>query len=325
MIWDDIISIARWTPSPHNTQPWKVDVLDDSHARLLLDHRRALPKEDVTGFFIISALGCFIQSVRLLAANRGYRLICNPVSAPPEDHLEPFADLQLEKIDTPTETIDESLFRTRQTSRLPTRHAPLPTETLSRLRAIAEPYQQSIIHISDPTTVDHLMQANLDAVVSDINSRDYHDEVVSWFRFTQRAAKRTRDGLSAKCMTIPPAEFFLFAHAPWAARLPLIGSIFRKQYQRRIGATQHLLALSGPFWNREAATQAGECLMRLWLEMAAHNLYIHPFGNLVTNHKAKSSLDRITGDPNIWIVFRIGATPTPPQSERLLTEELIHA
>jgi hypothetical protein len=65
--------------------------------------------------------------------------------------------------------------------------------------------------------------------------------------------------------------------------------------------------------------------MRFWLELVRQKLFIHPFGNLVTNPQAKTRIHELTGIDDVWLVFRIGYTDAPPQSyRRSLNDVLIH-
>ena len=50
--WESIIQIALRTPSPHNTQPWRLRIKDDRRATLYLEVARTLPDEDTTGHFL---------------------------------------------------------------------------------------------------------------------------------------------------------------------------------------------------------------------------------------------------------------------------------
>jgi hypothetical protein len=58
--WEPIIQTALRTPSPHNTQPWRLRIKDDSHATLFMETARMLPDEDTTGHFLVCAMGMFL-------------------------------------------------------------------------------------------------------------------------------------------------------------------------------------------------------------------------------------------------------------------------
>ena len=64
-------------------------------------------------------------------------------------------------------------------------------------------------------------------------------------------------------------------------------------------------------------------LMRFWLELAKQDLYLHPYGNLVTNKAAAAWTENILGVPQIWLIFRIGFSKVPPQSYRRSVEEVL--
>ena len=73
-IWTDLLETAVHTPSPHNVQPWRIKILNETEADLFIDSARTLPKEDLTGSFIILTMGMFIEALRILAANKGFHL-----------------------------------------------------------------------------------------------------------------------------------------------------------------------------------------------------------------------------------------------------------
>ena len=73
----------------------------------------------------------------------------------------------------------------------------------------------------------------------------------------------------------------------------------------------------------KARFETGRFLMRFWLELAKRDLYIHPYGNLVTNKPAAEWCRETLGVPQIWLIFRIGFSKEPPQSYRRTVEEVL--
>ena len=43
-LWAEAAAYARWTPSPHNIQPWRLHLEGDGTAGLYVDPARRLPK-----------------------------------------------------------------------------------------------------------------------------------------------------------------------------------------------------------------------------------------------------------------------------------------
>jgi hypothetical protein len=72
---------------------------------------------------------------------------------------------------------------------------------------------------------------------------------------------------------------------------------------------------------------AGRMLMRFWLELTQHGLYLQPFGSVITNERAHSlmaeklQVDEPDGD--VWLLLRIGYCRTPPRSLRRPTTEVL--
>jgi len=59
-VWHKLLQTAIHAPSPHNVQPWRLRIVSDDTADLLIEKHRTLPKEDPTGSFIILSMGLFI-------------------------------------------------------------------------------------------------------------------------------------------------------------------------------------------------------------------------------------------------------------------------
>lgn len=157
----------------------------------------------------------------------------------------------------------------------------------------------------------------------DLNVPAYHDEIAEWFRFTDRSSRQTRDGLDYRCMNSSRLSFWLAARAPQLMQLPLTGALLKKVYRRQLGHVPTIGMLAGPFWEPETAFETGRFLMRFWLELAKHDLYIHPYGNLVTNKAAAAWTLKVLGVPQIWLIFRVGFSTVPPRSYRRTVEEVL--
>src|SRR5437867_2008577 len=126
-LWKALLETAVHAPSPHNVQPWRVRILSETEAELLIDSRRTLPKEDPTGSFIILTMGLFIEALRILAANQGVRLEHSMFHEPAwyapailsatKQTLFPFSRLQLIVDENLRSEFAPSLFTKRRTSR----------------------------------------------------------------------------------------------------------------------------------------------------------------------------------------------------------------
>ena len=332
-VWTSLLATAIHSPSPHNVQPWRVRLISDSEADLLIDSARTLPKEDTTGSFIILTMGLFIEALSVVASHKGLQLEHSMYHEPSwyaieilkarEQTFFPFAHLRLRPAPTLSSDFDPELFLKRRTSRISLLPKPVPEDAFEKFQALAHQWNHRYEEIADRNTIERILQKNTEALFEDLNNPDYHDEIVQWFRFSDEAAKLTRDGLDYRCMNTSRFAYWLTARCPWLLQLPLARSAFERRYRSQLGEIPTIGMLAGKFWQAESAFKAGRFLMRFWLETAKQDLYLHPYGNMVTNRRAAKWLRDETGVPDIWLVFKIGYSKEPPKSYRRSVEEIL--
>jgi nitroreductase len=333
-VWATLLETAIHSPSPHNVQPWRVRIKNDGEADLLIDSARTLPKEDPTGSFIILTMGMFIEALSLLAAEGKYRLeyelfhepewYRSAILAATGQVFLPFARLRL----LPDQQLapagnDTEIFLKRRTARISLKAAPVAEDAAADLKNVAGQWEQRYEQITGAETIERILQQDTRALFHDLNTSDYHDEITSWFRFTDRSSLRHRDGLDYRCMNTSRLTYWLTARFPLMMKVPGLRVLLARKYRRQTGVVPTIGILAGEFWPLSSALKTGRFLMRFWLETARHNLYIHPFGNLVTNKQAAQWMLEETKIPAIWLVFKIGYADEPPKSYRRSVEEIL--
>jgi hypothetical protein len=333
-VWATLLESAIHSPSPHNVQPWRLRITSDREAELLIDSARTLPKEDPTGRFIILTMGMFIEALSLLAAKEQYRLEYE-LFHEPESYAEamleavgqvfiPFARMRL----VPDENLapagtDPGIFMKRRTSRISLKEAAVPAGAAAVLKDLAARWEQRYEQITDAVTIERILQQDTRALFHDLNTTDYHDEITSWFRFTDRSSRKHRDGLDYRCMNTSRLTYWLTARFPRMMLIPGLRRLLARKYRHQTGLVPTIGILAGEFGSLSSAINAGRFLMRFWLETARHDLYIHPYGNLVTNEEAAQWMLAETKIPGIWLVFKIGYSDEPPKSYRRSVEEIL--
>ena len=333
-VWKKLLETAVYAPSPHNVQPWRLRILSDDTADLLIEKRRTLPKEDPTGSFIILTMGLFIEALTIVAGNSSLKLdfhLSQPASrytpdeiAKTEGELLPFARLSLGRQSTDANSkFDNALFHTRRTSRISFSSQPVPNEAAEAFSKLAREWGHRYEHVTAPEIIEQILERNIEALFEDLNAPAYRGEIVEWFRFTDRSARQTRDGLDYRCMNSSRQSFWLAARAPKLLQLPVTRPLLKKIYRAQLGHVPTIGVLAGPFWDPESAFETGRFLMRFWLELSKWDLYIHPYGNMVTNKAAAKWTVGVLGIPRIWLIFRIGFSKAPPQSYRRTVEEVL--
>jgi len=68
------LSWALLAPNPHNRQPWMANLAEPGVVTLYADPDRLLPKTDPFNRQITIGLGCFLELLRMAAAENGHRL-----------------------------------------------------------------------------------------------------------------------------------------------------------------------------------------------------------------------------------------------------------
>jgi nitroreductase len=332
-LWQAILALARHSPSPHNVQPWRIQLTSSHRAELFIDGGRTLPNEDTTGAFLLSAMGMFIEAIDLLAAAHALRLesrlhrdvgeLAAMVSRPTPPGLIPFAALELVPAPEAQARYAPELFLARRTCRISLHTKPVPDAAVASLSRLAEAWGHRYTQRCDPSELEAILAQNIDAVFHDMNVAHYHDEITAWFRFSERAAQEHRDGLDWRCMNLSRIEFWLSARMSKILLFAPTRLFFKRRYRRQLGHVPAIGMLSGDFFNPANAIDSGRFLLRFWLELTRLGLYLHPYGNLVTNPAVAAWLEARTRVPKTWLVFKIGYADIPPPSHRRALADIL--
>jgi len=321
--WSHLLETAILAPSPHNVQPWAIRVEDRSTATLFIDLQRSLPKEDVTGAFLISAMGLFLETLAIVAAHENKKLnyvVSDDLPAIAKrirvaDELLPFAKLHLDDDANVNAEFEVELVIRRATARMAYAATAVPEKSLQRLAEVAAAQGSIFGSTANRAAIRAIADANITALFDDLNDANYHDEIAPWFRCGGRQEREHRDGLSSRCMSISSLELSIAKNAPGLLHVPGLSAAAASHYRRAL-ATPCIGWLSGDFWEPKGALNSGHMLMRFWLAATAEGLSLHPLGNLVTNRAAAKQFESITGAANVWLVFKLGYARNVPRSLR---------
>ncbi len=87
-VWEDIASLARLTPTPHNTQPFRIRPRGDQQAQLVLLTERLLPREDHGNLYVPASFGTFAVTLERAARHFGHALSVVPIEQLDTERLE---------------------------------------------------------------------------------------------------------------------------------------------------------------------------------------------------------------------------------------------
>lgn len=327
LLWKECIDYARYAPSPHNVQPWKIKLISETEADLFYDPKRLLPEEDPTGQFLMTGFGIFFEALNISAKAKKFKIQV--------EHNKRSLDVNGETIlflchlslvpTTEPENLNRELIMKRRTSRLPYKKQEISKEILNDLQDIAKNFGQTFTFSADKKIIDWVLKLNKDTMFYDMNDEKARTEVGQWVRYTSKQAETKKDGLWAFCMNVPALVMHIFFKARWIINLPIIYSLVGKFYLNTT-RTSTVGWLQGPFKTTEDWINSGRMLMRLWLTMTSHNIYLHPFGSIITNQKSHQRLRekfQLNEHENtLWLILRLGYSDIPPRSYRLDLEEI---
>jgi hypothetical protein len=328
MRWTELIDTARWAPSPHNIQPWKVRPRSELDAKLLYDPNRILPATDPDGAFMKAGLGIFVEMLTIAAAAAGHRLDVEWEAFEFDSGAAaPRRAAWLRLTDGGSDELDARLIERRRTSRLPYDGKPVAGELLGELEQLCARFGHRFTSSSAPDLVRWVLELNRDTLFYDLADERARVEVGSWLRFSEREAATKRDGFSPRCLGFPGWLLFLFFRMPALAELPGINGGIRRRYFATMAGTRTVAWIQGPFGGHEDSIDAGRMLARLWLTLTKHDVQLHPFGSIITNPRASARLrERIhvaDGETPPWLIVRLGYSAEPPRSHRLRTDEVL--
>ena len=191
------LSWALLAPNPHNRQPWLADLSEEGAVTLLADPGRLLPHTDPFSRQIVIGMGCFLEILRMAAAEDGYRadLTLFPEGEDP-------AALDDRPIARVTFVADPAVARDPLFAQVPHRRSlkepydtarPVPPDALDAIRAAA-------IHTftdatADPARVQEMRDISTEAFAVELATPRTLKESVDLFRIGAREVDANPDGL----------------------------------------------------------------------------------------------------------------------------------
>ncbi|SMP08107.1 Acg family FMN-binding oxidoreductase [Shimia sagamensis] len=192
------LSFALLAPNPHNRQPWIVDLSADGEFSLYADLDKLLPETDPLNRQITIGLGCFLEVMRMAAAQDGYRvdLTLFP-EGQDETHLDtrPIAHATFAK--DPTQTPDP-LFQyvmSRRSNKEPfdtsRSVAPSALEHVSDVVDASVRFGGSV----DAQDIAELRELTHTALQIEVETPNTYQESVDLFRIGHREVNANPDGI----------------------------------------------------------------------------------------------------------------------------------
>lgn len=271
------LSYAILAPNPHNRQPWLVDLSNEGKIILYVDTNRLLPHTDPFNRQITIGLGCFLEILRMAAAEDGFRVTMAAFPEGSGEHLDkrPIAILSFDA--------DEAINKDPLFAFVPER------------RSLKEPFDTSreipdvgkLIDIAgegvaigatkNTAKVAELRQLTNEATITELNTHSANKESADLFRIGKSEIEANPDGIDIGG-TIPEALSILGIFTREATLDPT-SSIFKQGKEMLLAqsnsAMGHVWLVTGEN-TRIDQLNAGRDWVRLNLTTTSMGLGIHP-------------------------------------------------
>ncbi len=191
------LSWALLAPNPHNRQPWLADLGTPGAVTLLADTTRLLPHTDPYDRQITIGLGCFLEILRMAAAEDGWRteLALFPDGGDP-------AGLDGRPVARVVFVADPGVVRDPLFAQVPRRRTlkepydtarPVPAAALGEIAAVAQASQVGTT--SDPGRVQEMRDLSTEAFEIEFATHRTLKESVELFRIGAREVDANPDGI----------------------------------------------------------------------------------------------------------------------------------
>ncbi len=321
----DALAYAILAPSPHNRQPWLIELKAENVLTLYCDLERLLPETDPYNRQITIGLGAFLELFRQASAEVGYRV---DMELFPEGEPQPLLDkrpiahikiIKDEKVKTDP-LFEYALYR--RTARVKFKEKIISEQNLLDIKELArvDNFNHSIV----PSKVKKLKYLCKRGWKIETNTPKTHHETTMLTRIGADEINQKPDGVSL--------------HGVFMETLGATGVLTREKY-----ATKGTMAFNGglSFYNdliesapsfgwlysdgnsRKAQIQAGMDWIRLNLASTKLGIAMHPLSQTLQEFPEMSELYKTTHQtldvtqPNtLQGLFRFGFADTPKAAPR---------
>jgi hypothetical protein len=298
-----VLHFASLAPSGHNSQPWYVKKVARFEWVVGAYPNRRLPAVDPQNRELLLAIGAFMENLSLAASVYGLEPQIQLLASKPTDE-------EILKVVLKKKAAGEYPLK-RITSRRTIRNGFKPTEIKnSDFQKVSKPLEGKIFYF--PPSSEHgkcLAEWAIESFRDQTNRDDAQKELASWIRFSDKEAKRYRDGLT-------PEGMELTGLSGWYAR-KLMGpkDVMEKNFrQEGIDGTARIarqgggwFVLTSPGDTVGDLIETGRNFEKMFLLARDYKIAIHPMSQMLEEEKWRNEISKKHGSKMIpQLVLRVG-------------------
>ena len=305
------LSYALLAPNAHNRQPWMAELIGVDRIRLHRDPALNLPETDPFDRQLTISMGCFVELLRIAAAQDGYTAQITPF---PEGGNLIVADIVFSEGAAPDPLADGIMDR--RSCKEPFEDRAVEAEVAKALMPYAE-------IITDPALVAQIKDLTWKAWVVEATTHSAMKESVDLMRFGKAEINANPDGIDLG--------------GPFLEALMLAGQITRETqldpnsrsfqtgveiYREMLHATPAYAVLTSKGNTRVDQLEVGQRWLRLNLATTLAGLQLHPISQCLQEYREMSVLHAQAqalmgrGGETVQMLGRLGYGPQTPQTPR---------
>lgn len=275
-----ILDRARWAPSGDNTQPWRFEIVSDSHIATHGFDTRDWCLYDFDGQPSFIAHGALLETLRIAATGFGLEARWSVRAGCPD--TAPIYDVELKEVPGLAPDPLIAHIETRVVQRRPMRTTPLSAEQRDRLLAAPGPgFQVQVFEsLADRFAVAKLLWESAHVRLTCPEAYRVHKKIIEW------GARFSKDRIPEEAVGVDPmtARLMRWVMQDWA-RVEFFNRYLLGTFAPRVQldfvpalacAAHVLLRPERPPTTLGDHVAAGVAVQRLWLTIAALGLYLQP-------------------------------------------------
>ncbi|HOV03752.1 MAG TPA: twin-arginine translocation pathway signal protein [Kaistiaceae bacterium] len=329
------LSYAILAPSPHNLQPWAVELLGPEEAALHCRLDRRLPAADPFDRQTVIGLGCFLETLRIAAREAGYRAEITPFpegAGAPRLDARPVARIRLVAEAGEPDPLFAAILERRTNRGSFDTARPVPAATLDEFARLS-PAGAAVLTTTDAATVATLRDVTWRAFETEMLTPAPLAESNAAMRFGKAEIEAAPDGLA---MSGAMLEALSLAGILSPATMGDTGSFaFRSgldMWKKALSTSMAFLWITTPVNDRAIQIAVGAVYMRAHLAATLAGLAFHPLSQALEEYPEMAGPYREVHDllappgHTVQMLVRLGYAPAVAPSPRWpLAERMVGA
>jgi len=293
-----LLGASLWASSAHNTQPWKIQPVEDGVFDLKKVEGDLDDPEDIIAPLTMASLA---ETMVLEAPNFGFVASVDPELR--HDKTSPLVVRVALRDATADDVVDplSAAVRKRHVNRNAYTDELMPQALVTRLHALGN----LVVATED---VGPLVR---EASIASLTSKEFVADLKKWFSTDLGAeAGVTPEPFNIDRFSIPALRKLVLdrGQAP-----SFMARILAKKEQKTFESGPQAAVLSAEGMERDLVFEAGRRLLRSWVTVTGAGFSYHPYHGLIHYPEIRKTLAEMTGVDNPVAAYRVGYAARPPK------------